>query len=30
MPIADVHSGKVHRVAAGLAPLMNLHLRAAD
>jgi hypothetical protein len=29
--IADVHSGKVHpRVAAGLAPLMNLQLRAIE
>jgi hypothetical protein len=29
--IADVHSGKVHpKVAAGLAPLMNLQLRAIE
>jgi len=29
--IADVHSGKIHpKVAAGLAPLMNLQLRAIE
>ena len=29
--IADVHAGKLHpRVAAGLAPLMNLQLRAIE
>jgi hypothetical protein len=29
--IADVHAGKVHpKVAAGLAPLMNLQLRAIE
>jgi len=29
--IADVHTGKLHpRVAAGLAPLMNLQLRAIE
>jgi hypothetical protein len=29
--ISDVHSGKVHpKVAAGLAPLMNLQLRAIE
>src|SRR5579862_8666258 len=29
--IADVYSGKLHpRVAAGLAPLLNLHLRALE
>jgi hypothetical protein len=29
--IADVHTGKIHpKVAAGLAPLMNLQLRAIE
>jgi hypothetical protein len=29
--IADVHAGKVHlKIAAGLAPLMNLQLRAIE
>ena len=29
--IADVHTGKIHpRIAAGLAPLLNLQLRAIE